>query len=67
MREQIENKMKEIRERWEGKPEAQRGSNEFYKRGFDRMLYRELARKLKKLPTPINIEEVAEEIFKDLT
>lgn len=66
MREQIESKMKEIKERWEGKPEAERGSNEFFDRGFDRMLYRELAKKLKKLPTPVNIEEVADEVFKDL-
>ena len=69
MREQIETKMKDIRERWEGKPEPERGSNEFYDRGFDRMLYRELDRKLKKLPPSepkINVEEVADEVFKDL-
>lgn len=59
MEEQIRSKMKELADRWVGKPEPKRESNDYFLRGFDRLIYQELQKKLKKLtngktnhPTP---------------
>ena len=46
MEEEIREKMKIISARWVGKPEPDRESQEYWQRGFDRLIYKQLLKKL---------------------
>jgi hypothetical protein len=70
MKEEIEQKMQVLKDRWANKPEAVRGTVEYFRRKIDRMIYRELGRKLEKaefLNPPANNSdaqiEMTEKIF----
>ena len=69
MRQEIETKMQELKAKWAGKPEAIHGSVEYIRRKIDRMIYRELKRKLEKLDylspktAQDSLIEIAKEVF----